>query len=607
MRKKVIILCCLIIAIIVTVITITLKNQEATQKTQMMFLSGWQQPPAYNGNPFTPGADGDYKKYIYGNLASYRVLDGTIKPYLAESIYGEDNKLTIKIKEGISWNDGVPLTSKDIKANFVFKHAFVGMPQVWNYLDSIDTPDDKTTVFNFKEGKKTQLSEIYILTDKIIVPYHKFEKYMEGAEELFNIRERKAAVTNKLKDSGMTQEFIVENKDWIALNNEFSTIYTDFRNEILDYKPEYPLTCGPYKVSKVTPTNMILDKVETFPNNDKNTIDQIILSKWASNELNWASLSSGLVDVIGVAAPPDVVDALTQNEGVKHILTSTFGSIGLYLNTEKYPFSDIRFRKALAYIIDRDKCRELGAFYGTTIEKQSGILESIKDIWIDDSEFESYSQDFDKAEELLKEMGMTKNASGFWCDKSGKELNFSIYCDQGRSDWTVMADETSRTLSSFGIKTNVKILESTIYTEMVIHSDDYDMTIDRAIQSPRAPYQGFRELYKNGGFGYKFSRFNPVVEGPDGKIIVLEKLTTELGETVDIEKQKELLQILASATNTYLPYIDYYEAKSQIFINDSVRVDGWPNEEELKIGLASDKEENIMMWLLEGKLKAKGK
>ena len=586
------------------VIVGVLINKKNDNKTSMMLVKNWDNPPVYNGNPFAPGGVGDARNYVYGKLAVYCTLDNSIKPYLAESINRKENQLIIKLKRGITWDDGVPFTSKDVKADFEFKRGWLGLQQIYDYLDTIETPDDETVVFNMNPDKKSQLAEIYILGEQIIVPFHIFGKYMETITELTELRDKKEKINENLKAIGATSKEIKNNIEYIALNDEFDKMYFEFKEELMKYKPEKPLGYGPYKVSRVTASDMILDKVETYPGNDKNNTDQLILSKWTKNEMNLALLNSGSVDIIGLTASPDVVDSLTKNENIEHIVTTSFANFGLYFNNEKYPFNDLRFRRALAYVIDRNKCREIGGYYGKTIDKQSGILESVKDIWIDDTKFESYNKNFEKAEELLNEMGMNKNSSGFWSYKDGQELDLSILSNTRYSDWILIADETARQLSDFGIKTNVRVLDAAVYRDVIINTNDYDMTIDWSFMSPRVPYEGFKRMYK--GTGLLISRFNTEVENSDGNIIDLSELTDELGEEIDPKKQKEILQTLAWATNTYLPIIDYYEGAAQIFINTD-RLDGEFDVEKSIPGLASDRDGNIMMWLLEGKLKTKEK
>ena len=645
MKKKLFLLCGLIVVAVV-IIGVVLNSNKSSNKTQLMFLNSWDNPPVYNGNPYATGGVGDAGKYIFGKLASVRVLDGTTKPYLAETIERNGDKLIVKLKEGITWDDGTPFTSKDVKFDFEFKRGWLGLQQIYDYLDSIDTPDDYTVEFNMNPIKKSHLAETYILTEQIKTPAHIFGKYMDDIQVLTELRDKKEALQEELEEQGISlkdisdelkkirdkntlikskeqditpeelnkitailklnDEYVERYKEYLIVSESLDDEYNKLKKQLSKYRPEMPLGYGPYKLTKVTPSNMVLDIKEAYPNNDKNTVDQIILHRWGNNTMNWASLAKGIVDVVGVAAPPDVVEELTKNEGVQHVITSAFLNAALFFNTEKYPFSDVRFRKAIAYIIDRDKCRVQGSYFGKTVTAQTGVLESVQNVWLDDTNnYESYNLDTEKATELLTEMGFKRNKAGFWCDENGKEFDFTMLGYVPHTDWMLVSDEIARQLTKFGIKVSLQPVEPTMFRQRIT-TDDFDMCIENSFVGSRSPYEAFKRMYIEGDSGQVISKFNTKVKGPDGKIIDLDELTKELGETTDKVKQKEIIKTLAWVTNTYVPVVDLYEAAGQVFINDSVRVDGWPTNEEIVVGLASDREENIMMWLLEGKLKAKG-
>ena len=489
--------------------------------------------------------------------------------------------MTVKLKDGLFWDDGVPFTSKDVKADFIMKGGFDGATRVWDYLDSIDTPDDQTVVFNFKE-KRSGIVVNYILEEYQKTPYHKFEKWLEPAEELLNLRKEGLDMSDK---------------------ESFNKKFAPFIESLREYQPEFPLGCGPFKVTKVTPSDMVLEKVEKYPNIENVDIDKVIVSRGNTNEIMWSLLKAGDLDVQECASPPDVVEAITSaNPNIKHIVTPYFTNIGLFPNHDRYPFNDLRFRKALAYIIDRDTAREIGSYYGTTIDKISGLLPSNSDLWIDDSELNPYEHNLVKAEELLKDMGMTKNTAGFWCSPEGEELNLEFMLKQGATDDILMADEISRELQKFGIKTNLKVTLDALYADL-LKNRLYDMALGFTFSPVQHPYEGYARMYeeiKNQQVPLSFSR---TVVGQDGEEINLTDLTKELLVEKDKEKQKEMIQTLAWATNEYLPVIDIYSKNAQFFIDDGSRVTGWPEGDEFINGLSSFRRGYPTIWMLEGKLK----
>ena len=89
--------------------------------------------------------------------------DGTIIPFLATEVPTVENGLlaedltsaTVNLREGVVWSDGEPLTSRDVQFTWEWitteSNASVSFLP-WSTIESVDTPDDLTVVFNFAQG-----------------------------------------------------------------------------------------------------------------------------------------------------------------------------------------------------------------------------------------------------------------------------------------------------------------------------------------------------------------------------------------------------------------------------------------------------------------------
>jgi peptide/nickel transport system substrate-binding protein len=81
--------------------------------------------------------------------------DGKKVPYLAESIETSEDglQITIKLKDGITWQDGTPLTSADVKftGEILYEHKLQWTAGIFNEVESVETPDDLTVVYNLKK------------------------------------------------------------------------------------------------------------------------------------------------------------------------------------------------------------------------------------------------------------------------------------------------------------------------------------------------------------------------------------------------------------------------------------------------------------------------
>jgi peptide/nickel transport system substrate-binding protein len=87
---------------------------------------------------------------------------------------------TFKIKQGIKFHDGQPLTAKDIAFTYNFYKAHEDFPYLNTYtqgFDSVEAPDDSTVVINLAEPIPNM---DYRLTYMYILPEHIWSKVAEG-------------------------------------------------------------------------------------------------------------------------------------------------------------------------------------------------------------------------------------------------------------------------------------------------------------------------------------------------------------------------------------------------------------------------------------------
>ncbi|MDO9576209.1 MAG: ABC transporter substrate-binding protein [bacterium] len=558
------------------------------EKIVLRTLGGWDMPPMYNGNPFAPGGVGAARDFIYGMLFGYDIFKGEFWPWLGLEFKETPKMLTVKLREGILWEDGTPFTSKDVYTTFVIHGGLGEWSEVWRYMDRIETPDSYTVIFRYGSARSI-LAKFYILTNLIDASVHIYGKWLDEAEQLLKLH----------KD--MWQREVLD-EDIRKSNTELVDRTRQFREGLHKFKPEKPVGYGPFKVKIVVSSEMVLEKSKTFWTTE---FDEIRIGRFTTNELVWASFIAGEVDIEKPATPIDVVKAIIRAQPkIKHIPVSDFTAFCLLMNNERFPFSEKDFRKALAYIIDRDKVRMVALYYGTKVEYPCGLLPSILDIWTT-PEFRQilnpYEMNHAKATELLKGIGLIKARDGCWTTSDGKKLKFEIATNPS-TDWVLAAEEISRQLTSFGLKTNVRIIEGTLYGP-ILGAGEYDMAIEFGISAKLHPVQGYRNLYKSKEWIARVTRFVPRVTGQNGEELNLEELQKELFMTFEPVRQREIIGKLAWATNEYLPVLDLLEKNAQFFICDGVRVTGWPYGEELQNKLAFNFRIAILKWMVDRTLK----
>jgi len=588
-----------------TVLLVLLLVCTAVAEEKVIFrtLSGWDMPPAYNGNPFAPGGVGGAGDYIFGRLFNYRVISRTFDPWLATDYEETPEGLVVHLRKDLKWEDGVPFTSKDVYTTFYVGGAINTWKEVWQYVREIETPDDYTVIFKW-ENVKSVLSTIFIMDKKIVAPYHLYASWLEDAVNLVKARKE----IWKKEAAG---------EDVSSLQEEISQRVAEFGKSLKSYRPEKPIGMGPFKLLTVTPDEIVLVKRDDTPWAKNLKIDEVRASRYTTNELAWAQFMAGQVDLEKPGTPPDVVTALVNaNPKLRHIPVPDFSTFCLAMNLRRYPFSEKAFRQALAYVIDRDKVREIALHYGATVQYPCGLLPSIFESWVTPElkeRLNKYPVDHAKAEELLKSLGMYRGADGLWRTPDGEILQFEITARQGYTDWVIAADVISRQLEDFGIQASVRIVEGAIFGN-TLRSGNFDMTIEFGVFEKFHPVQGFDRLCSTNGWIASITGLDPKGKGPNGED--LDKLVQELLVAEDETTQRELVQKLAVAMNEYLPVIEFLEKQAQFFLLDGVRVTGWPqytkSSEDPNVWLPGaemldkfgyDWRQASVQWMVEGKLR----
>jgi peptide/nickel transport system substrate-binding protein len=120
----------------------------------------WQAPSILNPYLSSGTKDIESASMVIEPLARYD-QDGNLVPWLVDEIPTTENggvsedltSITWKITPGITWSDGSPFTSADVKFTYEYcSHPEGGCAQLTKFggVSSIETPDDLTVVVNFE-------------------------------------------------------------------------------------------------------------------------------------------------------------------------------------------------------------------------------------------------------------------------------------------------------------------------------------------------------------------------------------------------------------------------------------------------------------------------
>jgi peptide/nickel transport system substrate-binding protein len=220
--------------------------------------------------------------------------------------------ITYKLKPGLTWSDGDPVTSADVKFTWdlIMDPANkVNSQTGYNQIDSIDTPDDTTVVVNFKTMYAAALS-LFSIKDAVL-PAHVLEgKPLDGAE--FN---------------------------------------------------RLPEGTGPFMITAWTSADSIIaDRNPNFRDAGSPSLDRIVFKIIPSNEVGSAQIRSGEIDVLWnlteaqipeFESIPDIALQVSPSSNIEY-LGFNLSMRGTADPSMPHPIlGDRAVREALASAIDR--------------------------------------------------------------------------------------------------------------------------------------------------------------------------------------------------------------------------------------------------------------
>lgn len=385
------------------------------------------------------GNDGNVNNFyrlIYRNLTTYANEPGdggaTVVPDLATDT-GKSNadatQWTFTLKDGIFFQDGTPITAKDVK--FGYERALdpaiaIGNADAQNYirgadtyqgifadpkgLESIKTPDDKTIVFElakpladfpnlvaggpfvpFPAGKVTDARQID--TTPIASGPYQVQSYARGGELVLE-----------------------RNPKWSADTDQV--------------RPAYP------------------DSFTFRFGLDQNTIDQRLLSDQGEDRNSVASSTNPLTGAsVGRIQQPQF-----KARVVRDIPACT---IYMTMDTRKAPLNDLRVRQAINYALDKKSIVTAGG--GPLMAMPASDLLTPK--VPGRQAFDLYPSpdsagDVEKAKQLLAEAGL--------------QNGFSLTMDARTTPkWKSWAEAAQASLAKVGIQVQLNVIDAATYYEVI--------------------------------------------------------------------------------------------------------------------------------------------
>jgi peptide/nickel transport system substrate-binding protein len=431
----------IIVAIAIAISISSCQTSVASTRNQVV-SSGLSDPSTFNA-----ALNNEATNY-FGLVSEGLITEngkGEVEPALAESWQVSEDKLkiTFTLRENLKWSDGKPLTADDV----LFTYNEV-------YLNE-DIPTD--TRDGLKIGKDRKLPTVKKIDERRVefTTPEPFGPFLGSTGiGILPAHKLRASISEKVKGPDG------------KLQSKFLSMWG------INTKPEDMVYNGMYALASYTPGERLIYKKNPYywrkdaQGNQQPYIDRYITQIVESTDTLLVQFRSGNSDIFGVS--PDFFSMLKKEEKKGNFTIynggpqagTTFITFNLNQGTrEGKPlidpiktkwFTDVKFRQAVAYGIDRQRMinniyRGLGASQDSSISVPSPYYYSPK------QGLKAYDYQPEKAKKLLQEAGFKYNSDGSLVDGDGNAVRFTLNTNSGNKIREALGTQIKQDLKAIGI------------------------------------------------------------------------------------------------------------------------------------------------------------
>jgi len=506
------------------------------ERNETIYVSGAAWGPPNDWNPFitwskanTTGTIG----FVYETLFAFDPLTGKLTPWLAESgAWADANTYNLKLRRGITWSDGKPMTAADVVFTFDLakKYAAIWYSPTWVYLVSATASGDYDVQFKFNQPL-----------------------YQEWDNNLYNIA-------------------IVPQHLWKDRTEE----------DITSGANPNPVGSGAYLYETHSEDRNVWVRNENWwgiPVFGKPAPKRIVDIRFSSNNVALGAVIKGDVDLSnnflpGIATLSEKGYVKTYFAQAPYMLSAN--TAVLFLNTTKKPLDDAKFRRALAFAIDVPSIVNVAYAQLVKAASPTGLLPSLSQF--DDPDVLArlgYKFDTARARQLLAEAGYRDvNNDTFVEAPDGSKIALEVTCPFGWTDWMEAIAIIAKSAQAAGI--NIKAVTPDYGAwNTALTTGTFDMTLNNWAGMSNTPWTLYNLLFRHpiqeimgsGNFGrYDNKQVFDLVDG-------LAKVPV-----TDVAGMKAACKAIQEAMLTDMPMIPLWYNGLWAQYSDAVWTN-WPTEE----------------------------
>lgn len=426
-------------------------------------LPAYEDPKTFNPTLVSDETSSRFLAYAFDGLIDTDGVNFKITPALAESwtISPDGKTYTFKLRKGLRWQDGQPLTADDV----VFTWMTV--------LPNPDIPWDARDVIKI-DGKLPVVTEVDPLTVKFTLP-HTFAPFM-----------RSGVGAVPILPKHIWGPWMKKGPDGKLIANTKWTVTSDVKTII---------GSGPFMFESYTPGERITFKRNPYyyrVNKYKQPLpylDRLSIPFLKSVDTAILKFKAGETDAQALPGKDIAYLMPFRHEGNFTIYNSGPNFMTSYLTFNLNPgknkagkpfvdpikekwFQDKRFRQAIAYAINKKAIIKL-VYRGVAAEQNSPIFQ--KSPYYDPN-VPAYEYDPAKALALLQQAGFHENGHTLY-DSAGHPVSFSMLTTVGSDEGTMTAQMIVENLAAIGIHVQNQPVTFNVLISRTDDTKDWDTEI----------------------------------------------------------------------------------------------------------------------------------
>ncbi|MCL5802259.1 MAG: ABC transporter substrate-binding protein [Candidatus Thermoplasmatota archaeon] len=362
--------------------------------------------PAFveNFNPFDPySPPAGITSLFYEPLFQINPLNGTVLPWLATGYSWSSNNtlLTINIRHNVTFSNGMPLNSTDVK--FTFDLQMKSLAE-WSAISSIYTSGNYTVKFQFKTAN---------------IPYFFY----------------------------VGSNFVLPEPLWKNVTKPASQVVKD------------PIGTGPYLVSSFSSQKITLTRNPNYWQPNEPHLNSIVYIDYTSGGSATLAVAKGLVQWAPLFVPNITSTFTSKDPAYNHYFFPPTQPVTLLTNDLISPLNHSFFRQALSLAINRSSISISGEYGYEKPSNAANILQQ-QLFWLNKTNLNNANllatYNVTLAKDILKDHNYNITNNRLYYPNGTKIPAMTLMTVAGYTDWDADVAIIASDLADIGLKINIE-------------------------------------------------------------------------------------------------------------------------------------------------------